>query len=242
MLRRKPRFGFVIFIITLFIGAGLIATSIMLDNYYKYHVADKNGDGLSNWEDVDVNGDGIVDYKDALMVASMEGPTTASNWMCDINGDGVVDKYDIDLVLYFATEELQPKIENATEGEEDKLVLADKNGDGIIDWRDADVNMDGVLNIRDVAIIASAYNKSVGEEGYAPQADLNEDGVIDDYDIEIFWMMWDYYYQEGWKMSIINIFSVQGKLFITGVVLTTFSIIGLISLRITGTKITGMKR
>jgi len=48
-----------------------------------------------------------------------------------------------------------------------------------------DVNHDGVVNIQDLALIAVAYGKSLGQPGYNPYADLNGDGIINIIDLAI---------------------------------------------------------
>lgn len=53
-------------------------------------------------------------------------------------------------------------------------------------WGKGDCTRDGVIDIRDAAIISHAYGSHTGEPNYNPLADLNSDGVIDDYDVKIF--------------------------------------------------------
>jgi len=50
---------------------------------------------------------------------------------------------------------------------------------------DSDVNGDGIVDIRDLAIVASLYGMSEGEPRYNPEADLNDSGKIEIYDIAI---------------------------------------------------------
>ncbi len=56
-----------------------------------------------------------------------------------------------------------------------------------------DVNRDGEVSLPDLSIIASAYGKRQGEEGYQVRADLNCNSGIDDWDVEIYtlgYRMW----------------------------------------------------
>lgn len=48
---------------------------------------------------------------------------------------------------------------------------------------DSDVNGDGIVDIRDLALVASLYGTSEGQSRYNPEADLNENGKIEIYDI-----------------------------------------------------------
>jgi hypothetical protein len=48
-----------------------------------------------------------------------------------------------------------------------------------------DLNGDGVINLQDLRIFVSAYNKASGDTGWNPDADLNEDGRVDLSDLRI---------------------------------------------------------
>jgi hypothetical protein len=48
-----------------------------------------------------------------------------------------------------------------------------------------DVNEDGVVDVRDLAIVAKAYGTFKGDSDYNPDADINKDGVVDMRDIAI---------------------------------------------------------
>lgn len=48
---------------------------------------------------------------------------------------------------------------------------------------DSDVNGDGIVDIRDLALVASLYGTSEGHSRYNPEVDLNENGKIEIYDI-----------------------------------------------------------
>lgn len=53
-----------------------------------------------------------------------------------------------------------------------------------------DINKDGVVNMRDLAIIAAAYNSTPLDPQWNPEADLNKDGIINMRDIAV--LMIDY--------------------------------------------------
>ena len=48
-----------------------------------------------------------------------------------------------------------------------------------------DVNEDGIVNCKDIAIIKADFGKKIGQTGYNPLADLNNDGVINILDLAI---------------------------------------------------------
>jgi hypothetical protein len=48
-----------------------------------------------------------------------------------------------------------------------------------------DINKDGTVNMKDLAIIAAAYNSTPQDPQWNPQADLNQDGIINMRDIAI---------------------------------------------------------
>jgi hypothetical protein len=48
-----------------------------------------------------------------------------------------------------------------------------------------DVNQDGIVNCKDIAIIKADFGKKTGQTGYNPLADLNNDGVINILDLAI---------------------------------------------------------
>ena len=61
--------------------------------------------------------------------------------------------------------------------------IRDMNGDGVIDWRDYDVDGDGHVDIIDISQVARAYGSTIGDEKYNTRVDFNGDGVIDDFDL-----------------------------------------------------------
>jgi hypothetical protein len=48
-----------------------------------------------------------------------------------------------------------------------------------------DVNGDGVVDCKDVAIILASYGKMKGQSGFDPRADINGDGVVNRLDLSI---------------------------------------------------------
>lgn len=57
--------------------------------------------------------------------------------------------------------------------------------DDTVDPSTPDINGDGLVNIKDLMMIAHAYGTSTGDDRYHARADLNEDGSIDIHDIYI---------------------------------------------------------
>jgi hypothetical protein len=96
-LKRKS-----LFIALLLAGLAMMAVGYAMEQYYRANVADKNGDGVKDWRDVDINEDGKIDILDIFLIARDVGqPTTAENWKCDINEDGFIDKTDCELASQF---------------------------------------------------------------------------------------------------------------------------------------------
>ncbi|MGG7177942.1 glucosaminidase domain-containing protein [Clostridium paraputrificum] len=58
--------------------------------------------------------------------------------------------------------------------------LMNKGKTGYID---EDINMDGVVDAKDVAKVADSYNKLRGESGWVERCDINKDGIVDIFDI-----------------------------------------------------------
>jgi hypothetical protein len=106
-VRTKSRRGTLLFAVTLVIGLILIGAGCALEQYYKANIADKNGDGVKDWKDIDINGDGKVDMRDIYAIVLHTGqPTTADTDKYDINGDGFIDKTDAELAAQFFGEGL----------------------------------------------------------------------------------------------------------------------------------------
>lgn len=49
-----------------------------------------------------------------------------------------------------------------------------------------DANLDGVIDLNDLARFAKAFGSKVGDKSYDPAADLNGDGVVDEQDVTLF--------------------------------------------------------
>ena len=103
--------------------------------------------------------------------------------------------------------------------------IVDMNGDGVIDWRDYDVNEDGIVDMLDLVSVADAYGSTVGDEKYNARCDFNQDGVIDDYDVNA---IKDYFGQGN--LSIIQLLiyragTFKGMLAITGIICIILAII-----------------
>ena len=99
-------------------------------------------------------------------------------------------------------------------------LLIDKNGDGIINWKDCDLNRDGVLDIFDSLLMSGALNTAVGEAGYNPNCDLDGDQRITTIDEAIF----DYYVNQfrlmllGWT-EYFDTSTSHGQLMVLGLII-----------------------
>lgn len=51
--------------------------------------------------------------------------------------------------------------------------------------RGRDLNKDGIIDIKDLAMISLHYGKSIGKTGWSSESDLNSDGIIDIYDLSL---------------------------------------------------------
>ena len=100
-----------------------------------------------------------------------------------------------------------------------KANIADKNGDGVKDWKDCDVNNDGKIDMKDIATIA-AHNGQPSTPD-TDRYDINGDGFIDEMDVYLASQFF------GSGLSILNLYTNQGKVFTTGLILTILSVIGL---------------
>ena len=96
--------------------------------------------------------------------------------------------------------------------------IADKNGDGQRDWKDADVNVDGYISIGDISLLSANRGKPVTSANW--RCDLNNDNSIDDYDASILESYW------GMSLSIYNPQSRQGSFFIVGLATTAIGAVG----------------
>jgi len=96
--------------------------------------------------------------------------------------------------------------------------IADKNSDGVKDWKDCDVNGDNKVDIYDIVSIAGHVGWPTTVETY--RYDINGDGFIDKWDAELAAQFY------GQHLSILNIYTNQGKAFTTGLILTILSAMG----------------
>lgn len=103
--------------------------------------------------------------------------------------------------------------------------LADKNQDGIVDWHDADVNNDGVIELLDTLLVVNNSHKTSASPDWltivsgtsASRCDLNGDGVVDEADVAVL----SIYFGFGGTLSLIgaltNTGSVYGQEFLLGI-------------------------
>jgi hypothetical protein len=48
-----------------------------------------------------------------------------------------------------------------------------------------DLNGDGVVDCKDIAIVKASFGKRTGDPGFDPRADVNNDGIVDVRDLSI---------------------------------------------------------
>jgi hypothetical protein len=53
------------------------------------------------------------------------------------------------------------------------------------DIKSPDVNGDGLVNMRDIGLVARNFNAKEGDERYSPECDLNSDGIVNMRDVNI---------------------------------------------------------
>jgi len=53
------------------------------------------------------------------------------------------------------------------------------------DIKSPDVNRDGVVNMKDIGLVARNFNAKEGEERFSPECDLNSDGIVNMRDVNI---------------------------------------------------------
>jgi len=104
-----------------------------------------------------------------------------------------------------------------------KSAIQDKNNDGVVDWRDVDINNDGRVDAFDVASVVK--NQGVVATTEQWRYDINGDGYIDEYDVFLVRMFF------GMKLAMFNIYTPQGKLTWSGIALATLGISGLVLTR-----------
>ncbi len=139
-------------------GSGAIAIAVETDcSAPVAPVADNDGDGIPDEDDIDDDNDGI---SDAAEIA-------ASTNNGDTDGDGVPDVFDLDSDNDGITDLVE-----ASHGQ------ADANGDGIIDGVAADFGANGLYNP-----LASSADDLNAVINYTP-ADTDNDGVSDHIDLD----------------------------------------------------------
>ena len=100
----------------------------------------------------------------------------------------------------------------------------DMNGDGVIDWRDFDVNSDGTVNILDSSQVV-LHKSMIGDANYDSKYDFNGDGFIDDTDVQI---VFNHFLGGG--LSLINVYfyratTIQGIQIIAGAILIVVAVV-----------------
>lgn len=66
---------------------------------------------------------------------------------------------------------------------EDEELVAGSNSVNFGTLLEGDVNNDNVVNLTDLGLLLSSYNKGPGDPGYLPNANLNGDGYVTGYDL-----------------------------------------------------------
>lgn len=113
---------------------------------------DRDLDGVPDYRDLDSDNDGINDLRESgIALADADGNGMADG--PDNDGDGIVDAADG---------------RNGVYGDAGAVVLRDTDGDGIADMLDLDSDNDGLNDVR--------------ESGLAASADANNDGMVDGID------------------------------------------------------------
>ena len=176
---------------------------------------DMNDDNVINLKDFDLNNDDLVNWIDVRLV---QDTVSAGDYVerYDFNRDGAVDQSDVDIV-------------SAWMGK-GKMALYDMNGDETVDWRDLDVNNDGVIDMMDIVRVSHAYGSSLGDENYDPRVDFNQDSVIDNSDIDL---ITSYY---GYPLSLVDFFNPTlpiGQMLISGLIVT---VLGMFTIKAGGKK------
>lgn len=112
---------------------------------------DRDLDGVPDYRDLDSDNDGINDVRESGTFADADGNGMVDG--PDSDGDGIVDAADG---------------KNGTQGDAGAPVLPDTDSDGVADMLDLDSDNDGLNDVR--------------ESGLAASADANNDGLVDGVD------------------------------------------------------------
>jgi hypothetical protein len=160
------------------------------------------------------NGDDKIDWRDILEFAECFNHCTYYNAMFDFDSNGKIDPKDLAIV-------------RASYNAANPNLIGEQNGDGVVNWRDirefgkcfadcqeynanADLNADGRIDPRDLAIIRTSHNAAnptlvaevngdgvinqrdlddltamIDGEKYFAEGDLNSDGKVDKLDLDI---------------------------------------------------------
>ena len=102
--------------------------------------------------------------------------------------------------------------------------IRDMNGDGVINWKDYDINGDGKVDMLDIVQVAVAYGSEVGDSKFNPRCDFNGDGVINDYDVNA---IKDYFGQGQFSLIELmgyRLMGQRGVFLIFGIVAAVFGL------------------
>lgn len=145
----------------------------------------------------DINNDGKVDVEDAALIAAAavaikegrpSGLTPEQERLADVNRDGVIDERDSRLVAEFFTATGHGDFSNDEDGFN---AFMRSRGIGGIDFPFPDLNGDGIVDMRDAAIILEAIVAETEKRptGLTPEqrrlADANMDGKMDMFDVQL---------------------------------------------------------
>ncbi len=122
-----------------------------------YPIADTDGDGVRDFQDLDTDNDGILD----VIEAGHDGT--------DADGDGRLDGP-------FGRNGLANEIETARESGGINYTVADTDGDGVRDFRDLDTDNDGIT---DVIEGGGSDPDGNGIVGVGTPVDSDGDGIFD---------------------------------------------------------------
>jgi len=105
------------------------------------------------------------------------------------------------------------------------VALYDMNDDGVVNWKDLDVNNDGKVDIYDIVSVAVSYGSRKGDDTFNPRCDFNQDERIDDIDLNL---IKEFY---GYPLSIFDVGTLEGQAFVLGLALcvmgTVFMTLGI---------------